>query len=281
MILGMVGLGLALTSAIPIAASSSARVGDSYEVISDRESSTDGPTVFKGSTSDRDAIVERVLAVRPDGVELEYDLPKDASADERRSQWQLPARIFQPLAGPPQLLNRAELEQRVDPWLKSGGMTRAACGHLIFTWNAFPIDCDPESAVKIAETFDLQPPELREGALFHDPQSAASARLVRKAINVNGSVYAASMTIDPDAIRLERAKTDVAIGEITRKPVLLSAALRSHASDSVTGTITITFEADASGQVQRRTKLTRYTITSAKGTETDVITETLDRKCLA
>ena len=255
-------------------------VGDAYEIIMSRGSAGQGPGASSSSSNDQDAIVERVVAVREDGVELAVALA-DTSAGDRASQWQLPARFFKPFDGAPRLLNRAELESRVDPWLKSGGMSRAACGRLIFTWNAFRIECDPESAVKVLAAFDLQPPDLRDGAMFVDPEAEAATRLMRTASGPTGTTFTAEMTVDPDAIRRERARTDVGVGELTGKPLSLDAALRARAGETVRGTITVTFEANSAGEVRRRKKLVRYTVTStAKGSETHMITQTLERRAL-
>lgn len=256
------------------------KVGDAYEITSSRKSAGQGPGASSSSTNDQDAIVERVVAVRENGVELAVDLA-DASAGDRASQWQLPARFFRPFDGPPRLLNKAELERRVDPWLKSGGLTRTACGHLIFTWNAFRIECDPESATKVLAAFDLQPRDLRDGAPFVDPDAKETARLARTANGPTGATFAAEMTINPDAIRHEGARTDTELGELLRKPVLLDAALRARAEEAVIGSITVVFEADAAMQVRRRTRLVRYTVTEkGKASETRTITEILERRRL-
>src|SRR3954447_25643139 len=94
------------------------RVGDSYEITMIRDSSeqTDGES--SGSSHDEDGISETVIAIRPDGVELKYDLPAGTSVKERAQVWQLPARVLRPDRGPLQLLNRAELETRLEVWLK-------------------------------------------------------------------------------------------------------------------------------------------------------------------
>src|ERR1044072_2485748 len=75
------------------------RVGDVYEIRSERVStrqSADG----SGSSHDRDSIVERVIAVRDGGVELEFDLAPDATAQDRAASWQFPVRVFRPSQGP-------------------------------------------------------------------------------------------------------------------------------------------------------------------------------------
>lgn len=242
------------------------QAGARYEITTDRESaeqSNSGPT---GSSSDRDTIDARVTAVRDGGVELEYDFPKGTAPDERASTWQLPARVFRPAQGPIQLLNRAELEKRVDPWLKAGGMTRAACGHLIFTWNAFRIECDPA------------PPELRDGALYHDPAALAPAPIKKSA---DGKTFVVELAIDPERVRKERAETDLSVAEISRKTLTPEDARRAHSDEAISGTIRITFEVDSAGEVRRRTKVTTVKVATPHGrSDTRTVTETMVRRLL-
>lgn len=161
-------------------------------------------------------------------------------------------------------------------------MTRAACGRLIFTWNVFRIDCDPDSAVRITTTFDPQPPSLFNGALYQEPNAIGAAGIKQTANGPNGRTYTVQLTIDPDAVRRERAQTDVEVGEISGKRVSLDEALRARAADLVTGSIKVTFETDTTGQVWRRTKLVRYTVTSpGKGPETRTTDEVLERRRIA
>src|SRR4051812_11749928 len=80
------------------------QLGDTYEITLTKESAQHGGA-GSGSSLDRDTVVERVIGLRTNGLELEYDLPKAATADERARNWQFPARVFKPFAGPAQLLN--------------------------------------------------------------------------------------------------------------------------------------------------------------------------------
>jgi hypothetical protein len=96
------------------------RPGDLYELTKSYETSMETSDGSSGSSQGQDALLERVIAVRPDGLELEYDVPK---SDSSGAYWQFPVRVFRPVGGELQLLNRAELESRVDGWLKKGKMT--------------------------------------------------------------------------------------------------------------------------------------------------------------
>ena len=104
-----------------------------------------------------------MIAARDTGIELEYDLSRDAKAEDRARIWQFPARVFKPSNGPMQLLNASELEARLEVWLKAAGWDRSVCGRWIFTWNAFRIDCDPQSIIKAIEAIDLWSFDLRVG----------------------------------------------------------------------------------------------------------------------
>jgi hypothetical protein len=254
-------------------------VGDTYELSLVRDSSEQTNGESSGGSHDQDFLMERVIAIRPDGLELEYDLPAGDSAAARAGEWQLPARVLRPDHGPLQLLNRAELETRLEAWLKKAKMPRAACGHWIFTWNAFQIDCDPQSVLKTIEAFDLRVGDLREGALYRDEQALAPAPLVRKASGPSGSTFFAELQIDPESVRREEAESDVVVGEIMHHPVTLEAALRERAKESVSGSFTVTLETDSAGNVVRRTKVGKVTMKGANGaTETRTITQVLERR---
>ena len=258
------------------------QVGDTYEITMTRESAKQGSHGSSGSSYDKDTIVERVIGLRPDGLELEYDLPKTSTADARASYWQFPARIFKPFGGPVQLLNGPELEARVDGWLKAAGWPRTVCGHWIFTWNAFRIECDPQSVIKTVESFDLTSADLRDGAPYKEPGARGFGKLTRKVAGPDDMIFAVKMPVDPNAVRHARAESDVAVGEIMNKPTTLDAALRQRARETVSGTISVAFETDSDGNVRRRTKVTKLEIKGPDGQpETETVTETLERRLIS
>lgn len=272
--LSMVGCGVA---AEPSPAGS--RNDDTYELQVNRESVGDSSDGSTSSSTDRDTIVERVVAVREDGLELEYDLPKEADAKARAADWQFPARVFKPRSGPTQLLNRAELEMRIDAWLKAAKWTREACGRWIFTWNAFRIECDPQSVLKTIEAFDLRSVDLRDGAPYQEKRAVGPAPLIRKAVGQGSATFIAELKIDCEAVRRERAESDVIIGEIMKEPVTLEAALQKRATEAIAGTISVTFDADSTGNARQRSRIAKVETKSANGVvETETVTETLERR---
>ncbi|HTK84190.1 MAG TPA: hypothetical protein VL625_03805 [Patescibacteria group bacterium] len=257
------------------------KVGDIYEITRTKDSAQKG-TGSNSSSHDKDTIIERVVGLRPDGLELEYDLPETTKAAERASQWQFPARIFKPTNGPAELLNRPELEARVAAWLKSAGVSRALCGHWYFTWNAFQVECDPQSVIKTVKSFELGPGNLHEGDSYQDPDASRPGKLSKKDSKPDKVIFSTEMPVDPDAVRRARAESDVVVGEIMREPVTLEAALSKHAKETVSGTISIDVETGSTGNVRRRTKVSKVNI-QGPGTqsETDATTETLERRLIS
>ena len=271
-----------LASPRAAAAQPAPHVGDAYEVIRTVKSarqSGDGSSSF--TSTDRDALLERVVGVRDGGVELEFTLPRGATAEDRARAWQFPARVSKSLHGPLQLLNRPEMEARIDTWLKAAGMTRTACGRWIFTWTAFRIECDPQTVVETLEQLESQPGDLRDGALYQEARTLRPAPL-RRSAGRDGAAFAVELEIDPDAVRRERAEGDVAAAEIGGKPVTLDAALQARAADSIAGTVKVTFDTDAAGVVRRRTRMSEIRITAPDGRwETAKTDETTEWKRVA
>lgn len=258
-------------------AQSAPRAGDTYEIR--RVSESKGQTSNGGtsSTYSRNMLEERVIAVRDGGVELEYDLPKSATANDRRISWQFPARVFRPAQGPLQLLNRTQLDARVDGWLTSGGLNRSACGQWIFTWNAFKIECDPQSALRIIEGYDLNV-ALRDGSPWSDPLALAPATL-KKSEGPNGAVYTVELAVNPAAVRKQRAETDIIVAGFNQEKLTIDQALQRREKEQISGTISIRFETDRAGNVLRRVTVTRLETKGRRdGTETETLTETLERR---
>jgi len=255
--------------------------GDTYEITRVRDSSNERNGTSSGSTHDQDTISERIEAVRPDGLELLFDLPEGTTADERRQAWQFPFRVFKPFDGSLKLLNAAELETRVVAWLKWGKMTRSACGHWIFTWNAFKIECDPQSALETARAFDPTLPDLRDGAIYHDSYASRPTQLTMKNRS-DGRIFTASLVIDPNAIQRDRAQSDVVVGDITRKPITLESALAQRSKEAISGTIEVLIDTDAAGGIRRMTKITKLATKKTDGTvETETVNETLQRRLIS
>jgi hypothetical protein len=254
-------------------------VGEVYEIRRVVNSTWAGSGT--GSAHDADIVVERVIAVSDAGEELEFDLPNDPSTDASDRDWKFPARVRRPPTGPLQLLNAPELEQRLNRWLRAARMTRQACGHWIFTWNAFQIECDPQSAVAVLEPFDRWPDDLREGAPYQEAESRAPVQL-RETPGSGGAAFVARMEVDPEAMRRARARQDVVIAEIMRQSLTYEAALQARSPERISGTITTTFEVEAGRNVRRRTTVTDLDISGGpEPAEHRTINETVERRLVS
>ncbi|QNN78423.1 hypothetical protein IAE60_03005 [Pseudoxanthomonas mexicana] len=253
--------------------------GEEYEISKTYQTSEHSSDGSSGSSNGRDTLVERVISVREGGLELEFDLPKQATAEDRARSWQFPVRVFRSTDGSMQVLNRSELEARIEGWLKAAGWTRAECGRWIVTWNVFRIECDPESVIKAVESFDLRSAGIREGDAYREPGARGPGILTRKSTGADGATFVVVLEIDPDAVRRARAEADVVVGEMTQKPVTLDDALRERANEDVSGTISVTIDTDLVGNIRRRTKVTSV---ETKGrdstTERRTETETVERR---
>jgi hypothetical protein len=274
-------IGLCAVLSVSIVAPADAKAGETHEIVRVQNSSYTTGDAGTGSSHDQDAIIERVIQRTDAGVEVEYDFPKSTTKEERAGTWQLPARILKRPDGSMQLLNASELQARVDRWLKSAHLNREACGHLIFTWNAFRIECDPQSVIRMAQAFDLGGPQVHDGALYRDPAALQPAALVRKSATSERATYSVVLPIDPEQVRNEEVQTDLGVAEITRKKLERADAVRNHANEQISGTIAIDFDANAAGEVWRRTRVTNIEIKPADGQiEHRETTETVESRLL-
>ena len=163
------------------------------------------------------------------------------------------------------MLNGAELETRVNAWLKAAGLPRTACGQWYFTWNAFRIECDPQSVLETIQAFDLRSADVREGAVYTEPDARGSGTLARRADRQDNAIFTVEMPVEPDVYRRARAESDVVVSDIMKKPLSIDAALHERAREIISGTISIEFETDAAGNVRRRTKVTNLVIAVPDG----------------
>ena len=240
-----------------------------------RTAKTDGSA---GSSFDRDTLVERVIDVRDDGLELEYDTP-EVTAKNRASQWQFPVRVLKAADEALKLLNGRELESRVDDWLQRAKLPRSACGHWYFTWNAFQIECDPQSVLRTVAAFDLRPRGLGDGATYMDPDAAEPMTLKATMRGPGGATSVGGAAVAPEHVRQAEAQADVVAAEINRRSLTLEDALRARSAEKVSGTVEVTFETDPAGLVRERIRLIRLDITGPDGTTaTRAVAETVERR---
>ena len=247
--------------------------GETYEIVRIRETASQDNRGGTSTSYDRNRIRERVLGVRENGLELEYDFPQGTKAEDRARDWSLPVRVFKPAHGPLQLLNTPELEARIDAWLKLGNFPREACGQWIFTWNAFKIECDPRSVLRWLPDFDLRP-ELRDGAPY-----SLSGALGTAPLQQTGTIYTAELKVDPEQVRRGNAETDVMVAGFNGEKLTLDQALARRSGETISGTITVRFETDNAGNVLRRVTVTKLeTKGPGEKVQTMTVTETVERK---
>lgn len=173
-----------------------------YEDSSRRE---DGSS--ESSSRGQTAVTERVLERDARGWLIEYGFPPDTSEEDRLREWQFPLRVFRSNSGDLVLANEAELQARADEWLERAKLSREACGTWYFTWNAFRVDCDPATALGIAEGYDLWLMDfVRTGKLGHEfatePRAAVPTR-----DDAGNTIYTAALTIDPEKVRKSELKS--------------------------------------------------------------------------
>lgn len=256
-------------------------VGQRFELsqhYSTSESGTDGTSASSNGSS---AIEESVIAIGPDGIELEYDLPAGVTEKERSREWMFPARVLRRKDGTVALLNREALEGRLDSWLERAKWTREACGRWIFTWSAFKIECDPEAVLKSIESFDPGSAPLTDGSSSLVAMADAAV-ILRASGDTKGSLTFRGITeVAPDIVRRSRAEGDVVVGEIMGEPITLAEALAKREQESISGSIQVIFQTSSEGLPFRKETVTQLTTTSETGSTTETRTEIVERRPLA
>lgn len=155
------------------------------------------------------------------------------------------------------------------------------CGRWIFTWNAFRIECEPESVIADIEAINLLSADIREGVEYRYPHTLGAGNLVRESEGPEGSTFLVILQVDGDAIRKLRAEGDVAVGEMMREPVTLKAALRERSKEAVTGTVEIRINVDVAGNPVRRTVVTKLQTVQPDGaSETEIRTVNVERRAV-
>lgn len=240
-------------------------VGERYELMLEHNNEYTESDGSSGSSFGRDTITVRLVAKRDGGQELEYGLPDDANDRARLRHWQLPVRVFVAGDGTVTLLNRAELEARRDKFLEAAKLPAEACGHWIMTWNAFKIECDPQSVIDMVAGFELQPRSYGDGVQISLQGASGSVAMQCTPADGGRSICTATLPVDVEAARAGLAEADVAIGEMTGKPVSLADALAARRTTEISGTIETIFDAGVDGVVIKRTTISKVRVREADG----------------
>lgn len=268
-----------ITACVTNSEQSYERVGDVYEISLKRV----GKASSEGSSSSFNTqytLTEKVVALRSDGLELEYDLPFDTSLEDRAKEWQFPVRVLKQIGHPLELLNRQQLQERIQTWLVKWDIPKEACGQRGFTWTVIKIECDPESVLGGLEPFDLRYEDIHEGALYSEPFAVEPVRLHAKKLSSGRLNFVARMNIDPNAMRRVFAEREVVSAEILGKDeVTFERALQQLSTQRISGTITTIFDVNEFGQVTGRTRITEILAVDRNGdVERENTTETVQRE---
>ena len=263
-------------------AQSVSEVGRTYEIRRSYETSSKHGDESSGSSSGHDTILERVVAERDGGLELEFDYPAGTSKEDRARDWQLPVRVFRAADRTFSLIDRPLLEKRIDSWLKRAKIDRRACGSWYFTWNAFKVECDPLSVLNTVVGFDIRIAPVATGQLYKADGAIAAVPLRKGDSVLNETSLVADSQLDPVGWQRQAAEADVVIGQITREPLTIGEALQRRAKEQVSGTIKVQLALSGTPlQVMRQTTTTEITIKSADGpAELRTKQEVIERKLL-
>ncbi|WP_168707865.1 hypothetical protein [Sphingopyxis sp. PAMC25046] len=251
------------------------KIGDQFRITLFHQSESKGENGSSSSSSGGHEYLEQILALRDNGVERLYEIaePDDKA---RLINWQFPVRIFEASNGSMKLLNRGELEERRDAWLKAAEIPVDACGTWYFTWNAFQVECDPDAILETIRAIKIQPDHLIEGATFSHPAAIDSGRL--QSVDGESHTFSVDMAANEDYFHRADAQSDVIVGKIMGKPISFEEAYAKRKAEQVTGTIEVILRANAQGRVWKRTISIEKTKTEAGGeVEREVMTETVER----
>ena len=175
--------------------------GDVFRITRSYSSESEGDNGSSSSSRGDYEYVERVDAVGPEGTERTFDITLDPGDERRLIEWQFPARVLVAPDGTLELLNRDDLERRRNAWLETAEIPADACGSWYFTWNAFQVECDPETILETVRSITIQPPNLSEGEPYYHPMALSPGPLVTEHSTGDGSNYSVVLEVDPDAVR--------------------------------------------------------------------------------
>ena len=170
---------------------------------------------------------------------------------------------------------------RRNAWLEQAGFTLEDCGKHIFTWNVFRIDCDPEDALGLLATVEIQPLGDFEGANVKLPLGRDPFVFVFSNTKDGKRQYRATQPLDDQYVRREAAENALIVAEIMGEELTEEQAIAQANALVIDGTVTITLEAEPGGPVRRRTIVVEKTVTDAEGvTEISNYTQTVDRETI-
>jgi hypothetical protein len=216
------------------------------------------------SASGRQPIAEKVIAATPEGTELEYALPFDPEDVRGNERWMFPARMRVAPDGTLTILNTEELLARNAAWLAEAEWTTEVCSRWAFSWTAVQIRCDPEAAIEAVETYGMHPGRIAEGQPFALEGALGPVVLSRAGESEGRIVLTGSGPVDPAHIRKQEALGALVVAEVSGEQLTSEQAEARAAGITASGTLTVTFEVDASGMVWKREDRSEITLAGSE-----------------
>lgn len=216
------------------------------------------------SASGRQALAEKVIARTPAGTEAEYALPFDPEDIRGNERWMFPARVMIAPDGTMTLRNAGELAARNAAWLAEAEWTTEVCSRWSFSWTAVQIRCDPEAAIEAVAGYGMHPNTLAEGQPFALEGALGPVVLSRAGESEGRVVLTGSGPVDPAHIRQQEALGALVVAEVSGETLTPEEAEARAAGITATGTLTVTFEVDASGMVWKREDRSEITLTGSE-----------------
>ncbi|MEQ3648906.1 hypothetical protein [Hyphomonas sp.] len=237
--------------------------GTNFEVRVSYENKSEGGS-SNGSSRGHSTLAERILKADRSGVLIEYDFPEDTTEEERLPEWRYPTRLLVESNGTVRLMNADELETRNFDWRSRANISEDACGSWYFTWNAFKVECDPNSMIADLEAFRVPVLHIQEGTEISEPGAVSAEPLLLT--QKSPRRFRANFDLDPEVIRQARAEEDVIVSKfLDDDPITFDQALERRAAEEISGTLTTTLELDNEGRVVKRTRLSLISITLPDG----------------
>lgn len=267
-------------AAITPANANLAKVGDKYFLKEETKSSynKDGSS---GNSSGGGVLVEEVIEIRQDGWVVEYSLPEDTPDQQKLSQWQFPAKIFKRFSGEWEFLNEETAIARRDKWLSQSEIPKEACNSYVFTWTLVKIECDPNSAIGIAQSYDTGFCEFSKRSAITLFDGAMPVILEVTETGANGFSLEGKSSVDASYVIQADAKNDVIIAQINGDELSYSEALSAREKENVSGNINVSISSDINGCLEKKIISTDITKVAPDGqTEIRESTQILTRKLL-
>ena len=206
-----------------------------------------------GNSNSRSTIVERIIGEREGGLEFEYSFPKGDVPEIEA--WKLPARVLRKAGSQIELLNKAEINARLDAFLEKHPEIRKHCGGVVFTWTAFEIHCDTNHVIDVIAGYNLYLGALSEGQPYKEPGALAPAPLKVIPSGTPDQIYEVTLVLDPVLLQSEYEKSMDQAAAITGMDAieLINSSLHLGAGENpdFSGTRVVTIEVSPDGRVEK------------------------------